>query len=189
MRAATPRTRGFTLTELLVMLAIIAVLATLAAPGFGTLIGRSQVRAARDVLTTSLNQARIAAVNRGGHVVACPSPGGGRCGHTTDWHPGWILFDDLDHDRSRSADEPLLAVAQVRTAGLAIVASSGRLAIDYRPDGSASGTNVTLTICDRHSGANGASTVVVSPSGRIRHGVATPAATSACLAAAATAEA
>ena len=189
MHAATPGVRGFTLIELLMVLAIVAVLTTIAAPAFGIIIGRSQARSARNVLETSLNQARITAVNRGGHVVICPSLNGERCARATAWHPGWILFADLDRDRSRSADEPLLAVAQVRAAGVAIIASSGRLAIDYRPDGSASGTNATLTVCDRHSGPNGASTLVVSPSGRVRHGVATPAAASACLAAAATAEA
>ena len=185
----THEARGFTLIELLMVLAIVAVLSTLAAPALGAFIGRTHARTARNVLETSLNQARIAAVNRGGHVVVCPSLNGERCARATAWHPGWILFDDLDRDRTRSADEPLLAVGQVRAAGVAIVASSGRLAIDYRPDGSASGTNLTLTVCDRHSGANGASTVVVSPSGRVRRGVATPAAAAACLAAAAATEA
>jgi type IV fimbrial biogenesis protein FimT len=186
---ATHEARGFTLIELLMVLAIVAVLSTLAAPALGAFIGRTHARAARNVLETSLNQARIAAVNRGGHVVVCPSLDGERCVRSTVWHPGWLLFSDLDHDRTRSADEPLLAVGQVRSAGVAIVASSGRLAIDYRPDGSASGTNLTLTVCDRHSGATGASTIVVGPSGRVRHGVATPAAAAACLTAAATAEA
>lgn len=186
MRSAA---KGFTLVELLMVLAIVAVLTTLAAPALGSLIGRSQARAARNVLVTSLNQARITAVNRGGHVVVCPSFDGERCARATVWRPGWILFADLDRDRARSADEPLLAVGQVRAAGVAIVATSGRVAIDYRPDGSAGGTNVTLTVCDRQSGANGASTVVVSPSGRVRHGVASAEGAVACLAAAATAEA
>ena len=197
-RASTQRTctmhalrtsRGFTLVELLMVLAIVAVLSTLAVPAFGAFIGRTQARTARNVLETSLNQARIAAVNRGGHVVVCPSLDGERCARSTIWHPGWILFSDLDHDRTRSAAEPLLAVGQVRSVGVAIVASSGRLALDYRPDGSASGTNLTLTVCDRHSGARGASTIVVSPSGRVRHGVATPGAAAACLVAAGASEA
>lgn len=188
MHARSPGS-GFTLIELLMVLAIVAVLVTVAAPAFGLVIGRSQARSARNLLETSLNQARIAAVNRGDHVVVCPSLNGERCTRATAWHAGWILFADADHDRARSVDEPLLAVAQVRAAGVAILASSGRLAIDYRPDGSASGTNATLTVCDRASGVNGASTLVVSPSGRVRHGVATPAAASACLAAAATTEA
>ncbi len=181
--------RGFTLVELLMVLAIVAVLSTLAVPAFGAFIGRTQARTARNVLETSLNQARIAAVNHGGHVVVCPSLDAAHCARATTWHQGWILYVDLDHDRVRADHEPLLAVGQVHARGVAIVSSSGRLVLDYRPDGSASGTNLTLTVCDRQSGAGGASTVVVSPSGRVRRGVATPAAASACLAAAATTEA
>ncbi|RYD15040.1 MAG: prepilin-type N-terminal cleavage/methylation domain-containing protein [Lysobacteraceae bacterium] len=181
--------RGFTLVELLMVLAIVAVLSTLAAPAFGSFIGRTQARTARNVLETSLNQARIAAVNHGGHVVVCPSLDAEHCARTTTWHQGWILYVDLDHDRVRADHEPLLAVGQVHASGVAIVSSSGRVVLDYRPDGSAAGTNLTLTICDRRSGASGASTVVVSPSGRVRRGVATPAAARACLDAAATTEA
>lgn len=186
---ASRDSRGFTLVELLMVLAIVAVLSTLAVPAFGALIGRTQARVARNVLETSLNQARIAAVNHGGHVVVCPSLDAERCARATTWHQGWILYVDLDHDRVRADREPLLAVGQVHSRGVAIVSSSGRLVLDYAPDGSAAGTNLTLTVCDRRSGAGGASTVVVSASGRVRRGVATPAAASACLAAAATTEA
>lgn len=181
--------KGFTLVELLIALAILAVLTTLAAPALGSLIGRSQARAARNALETSFNQARIAAVNRGGHVVVCPSPDGEQCTRSTHWHTGWILFPDLDHDRVRSHEEPLITVGQAQARGVAIVATGGRYAIDYQPDGSASGTNATLTVCDRQSGAAGASTIVISLSGRVRHGVAGPEAAQACLAAAAAGEA
>lgn len=184
MQDAHRRRRGFTLVELVVTLAIVAVLATIALPAFGKLIGRTRAQVARSDLEYSLNHARLAAVSRGLHVVACPSSDFDDCAATTHWHSGWLLFADVDHDGHRGADEPVIATNQARDAGVGILATVGRLRVDYRPDGSASGTNVTLTVCDRAAGTQDASTIVISPSGRVRHGQATPEAATACIAAA-----
>lgn len=184
MHDACCRPRGYTLVELLVALAIVAVLATIALPAFGKLIGRTRAQVARSDLEFSLNQARLAAVSRGLHVVACPSSDFVDCASTTRWHAGWLTFADLDHDGHHGADEPVIATNQSRDAGVGILATVGRLRIDYRPDGSAAGTNVTLTVCDRAAGTQDASTIVVGPSGRVRHGQATPAAAASCIAAA-----
>ncbi|MEO5558428.1 MAG: hypothetical protein ABIO49_01785, partial [Dokdonella sp.] len=66
--------------------------------------------------------------------------------------------------------------------GVGILSTTGRLHVDYQPDGSAGGTNLTLTVCDRAAGAANASTLVVNQSGRIRRGAATADAAAACLA-------
>lgn len=177
------RSTGFTLVEMLMAVAIVAVLGAIALPGFGNTLGRLRQQSALGDLQTALNQARIAAVSRGRHVVACPTLDGTDCAHTTEWHHGWLLFADLDHDRQRSDDEPVIVAGQAQSAGIGILASTGRLRVDYQPDGSAAGTNVTLTVCSRTLGAGGARTLVVSQSGRIRHGAATATAAAACVAA------
>ncbi|HEU4663491.1 MAG TPA: GspH/FimT family pseudopilin [Dokdonella sp.] len=184
MHDSPGRTRGHTLVELVITLAIVATLVTIALPAFGRLIGRTRSQVARSDLEFSLNQARLAAASRNLHVVACPSRDFDDCEPTTRWHPGWLVFADSDHDGHRGPDEPVIATNQAREEGVGILATLGRLRIDYRPDGSAAGTNVTLTVCDRAAQAADASTIVVGPSGRVRHGRATPAAAAACLAAA-----
>jgi type IV fimbrial biogenesis protein FimT len=173
--------RGFTLIELMISLLLVAILAMLALPAFGKLIGRTQGQAARSELEFSLNQARMTAVSRNGHIVACPSLDLRSCLHTTQWHNGWLLFADLDHDGQHSADEPVIAENQAQPEGVGILGTAGRPRIDYQPDGSASGTNITLTVCDRHAGPGDAATLVINQSGRVRHGAATPAAASACI--------
>ena len=184
MHDAHARRRGYTLVELVITLAIIATLVTIALPAFGRLIGRTHGQVARSDLEFSLNQARFAAVSRNQHVVACPSSDFVDCEPTTHWHPGWLVFADLDHDGHRGADEPVIATNQARDAGVGILGTIGRLRVDYRPDGSAMGSNVTLTVCDRGAGSGDASTIVVSATGRVRHGRATAVAAAACLAAA-----
>jgi type IV fimbrial biogenesis protein FimT len=184
MRHEASRTRGFTLTELLMSIAILAVLVPMAMPSYAKLIGRTRSQSARSELDTALNLARISAVSHGKHVVACPSEDQQRCLPGIEWHHGWLIFIDLDHDGVRSASEPLIEAAQAQPAGVAILSTSGRLRVDYQPDGSASGTNVTLTVCDHAGGAAGATTLVVNQIGRIRRGVASPDAAAACLAAA-----
>lgn len=176
--------RGFTLVELLIGVAILAILAGIAAPAFGKLIGKTHAQTARSALAVALNEARVAAVSRGRHVVACPSTDLRSCSDSTQWQRGWIVFVDANHNRQLDDGETTVSVGQALAQGTAIVGSSGRLRIDYQPDGSARGTNATLTVCDRASGAAEARTLVISQGGRVRYGSATAENAATCMAAA-----
>lgn len=184
MQPKALRALGFTLIELLICIAILTTLLAVAAPSYAKLIGRTQGQVARTELDTALNFARMSAVNHNAHVVVCPSVDQQQCSRSTEWQHGWIVFADVDHNGSHSADEPVLATAQAQAAGVAILSTVGRLHVDYQADGSASGTNLTLTICDRTAGAADAATLTVNQAGRVRRGPATPTSAAACILAA-----
>ena len=181
MQHTSIRVHGFTLIELLMGIAVLAVMLTLAAPSYGKLIGRTHGRTAHNEIDTALNLARLTAVSQVKHVVMCPSSDGQQCAATTQWQNGWLVFADLDHDGAHSADEPVIRVAQAQPAGVAILSTTGRRRVTYQPDGSASGSNVTLTICDRVAGAENATSLVINQAGRVRSARATTAAAAACL--------
>ena len=62
------RRRGFTTTELMVTLGVVAVLSTIAAPAFRQMIATQRVRTAASALTESLWLARSEAVKRNANV-------------------------------------------------------------------------------------------------------------------------
>ncbi|MEW9573047.1 GspH/FimT family pseudopilin [Rhodanobacter sp. Si-c] len=86
-------TRGFTLVELVVTLAVLAILIMVAVPGFRDTIRRSRVSSASNALLADLRYARAEAINRGQLVSLCPSSDGGNC--TADgsaWDAGWLVY-------------------------------------------------------------------------------------------------
>lgn len=172
--------RGFTLTELLIALAIAGILAMIGAPAMSHLLARTQTSTAEALVANGLRHARTAAVMGNTRVLMCPSDDGRHCRPDDDWQHGWILARDADHDRQPDADAPLIAAQTAVHAGTRIVTSIGREWIAFLPNGSAAGSNARFTICRarQHTGRS----VVVSNTGRVRLEDADAAHLQACLA-------
>jgi type IV fimbrial biogenesis protein FimT len=79
------RSRGFTVVEVLVAMAIFAVVLGLAGPAMSQMAAGQQVRAAAYDLHAALNSARSEALTRNAAVTVAPVGG--------DWAQGWSLTE------------------------------------------------------------------------------------------------
>ncbi len=157
---------GFTLTELMIALAIAGILAMIGAPAMGHLLARTQSAAAEALIANNLRHARTAAIMSNSRVLMCPSTDGHHCRPDDDWQHGWVLARDADHDGQPDADAPIITSQAAMHAGTRIVTSVGRERVVFHPNGSAAGSNARFTIC--HARERDGKSVVVSNSGRVR---------------------
>ncbi|HJR13552.1 MAG TPA: GspH/FimT family pseudopilin [Rhodanobacteraceae bacterium] len=171
---------GFTLTELLITLAIAGILAMIGAPAMGSLLARTRDASIESSIAGGLRNARNAAVMQNARVLVCPSLDGRRCHAGADWQHGWIIAQDTDHDDQPDAGKPVMDVQAAMPAGTRVITSAGRTRIDFQPSGSAGGSNVTFTIC--HAREHDGKSVIVANSGRVRVASADAAHLRACLA-------
>lgn len=109
---APRRARGFTAIELMVTVAIMAVLMALAAPSFTPLIEGWRVRQAAEQLQSTLYYARSEAIKRGGQVVVEKLPDGTNgcttASTTASWGCGWFVCHDLNDNGSCNSTETVL---------------------------------------------------------------------------------
>lgn len=105
---------GFSLIELMVVVAIVAVLAVIAGPNFVDSIKRYRVNATRDELIASIQWARSEAIRRGFPVLLVRTVG---CGvvlaNTDDWSCGWQAVVDTNQNAIADAAEPVVQVTSV----------------------------------------------------------------------------
>ncbi|MCG8414292.1 MAG: GspH/FimT family pseudopilin [Pseudomonadales bacterium] len=97
MRKNTSKIKGFSLIELLFVVAILGILIGLALPGFTDTVEAANTNSQIKVMLTTLNLARSEAIKRGQDVSICASSDGADC-DAANWTEGWIVFVDNNGD-------------------------------------------------------------------------------------------
>ena len=92
--AARRRRHGFTLIELMVTIAIAAILVGLSASPISQMMASNRVQTEASSLVADLMYARSEAVRRGRGVTVCASSNGSTCTGLNNWAGGWIVFSD-----------------------------------------------------------------------------------------------
>jgi type IV fimbrial biogenesis protein FimT len=152
-----PAYLGVTLIELLFSVALLAVLAGLAAPGFRSSLRASAVRSASFELLAGLQQARAHSILQSRPGLLCPADASGNCLPTGATATGWRSFLEAGPGREILAGRELPR---------GVVLRATRSPIRFWPASFAASTG-TLTICDLQRLAP-ARAIVISQGGRAR---------------------
>ena len=79
--------KGFSLIELMVTVAVLAIVIGVATPSFRAIIENNRLTAQSNEMLTAFALARTEAVRRRVPVVVCPGP----CDGSNDWQAGWSV--------------------------------------------------------------------------------------------------
>jgi type IV fimbrial biogenesis protein FimT len=110
--------RGVTLAELIVVVAISAVMMGVALPSLRELIRAYQLKAAVNDLFGAIDLARTQAIARGQRVQLVPAGAA-----ASDWSDGWVVFVDGDGNRRPDAGEEVIMRHGPPAGGIAIDAA------------------------------------------------------------------
>ena len=147
---------GFTLIELMVTVAVAAILLTVAVPSFRDFIMNNRLVSAANEFTSAINLARSTAISQQRNTFITSGAG-------TDWGTsGWTVWVDLNNDGARQPAEDI-RVSQGFNANTTLT-SAAKTQFRYSPDGLVDGPG-TLTICDSRTAETGR-TIDISPAGR-----------------------
>ena len=157
---------GFTLMEVLVVVAIVGIAAAVGIPSFRTTIQNNRIAAQANDFAFQLAVARSEAVKRGVNTAVCSSADGATCSTSTDWATGSIVFvNAVGAANTVDAGDLVLQVFPALQGGSVFTGLAGVDSIQYLPTGFVTaGVQFTLSIPD--CAGNQVRTITVSPTGR-----------------------
>lgn len=127
---------GFTLVELMVTVAVLAILTAAAVPSFATIFNRNRLSALSNDVVSSLQTARMESLRRGQRVVLCRSADGATCSTGNPW-TGWIVFTDANGNNAPDSSADILRVDTLRGPSqiwVSPVVSTGGDRVVFSPD-------------------------------------------------------
>jgi len=162
---------GATLIELVVTIAIAAILTTQAIPGFSRLVQSTHLTTETNRMISALALARSEAIKRGVRVTLCGSKDGTGCDAQGSYERGWTVFEDRDNNAQIGEDETIIATFSGNEDDALTIRGNGPVAdyVSYISTGLSRRVTGgfqagTLTLCSQETGRS----IVISATGRAR---------------------
>jgi type IV fimbrial biogenesis protein FimT len=166
------RQLGFTLTEMLVVSAIVAILLSIGVPSYRYITNSYRLSSEVNGLLGDLMYARSEAIKEGQYVTTCASVDGLTCSGATAWNTGWIVFSNPLNGAQPTVG--ILRVQQKFTGPIApdtFNADNGVSAVSYNREGFATTAagfpNTTVTLHDPTSNPVWTRCLWINPQGTL----------------------
>ena len=124
--------KGFSLIELIITLAVIAIVSSIAMTFSGAFLQDNRISTANNDLVSSIHYARSTAVTRGTSTSICASSDGMTC-TSTAWELGWIVFTDEGSAGVVDGTDRILKVSNQASIDISITSPSAYL--QFKPQG------------------------------------------------------
>src|SRR5258705_394879 len=149
--AAMNKLSGFTLVEMIISVAVAAILLTIGIPSFRYVTNSNRIAAEINGLLGDMQFARSEAVKEGIPVSVCVSSNSLVCDGLTanNWQNGWIVFSDANANATKDGNDVILRVQKPFSSTDTFVATdsvgAGVGAVTFNREGYANGiANGTL---------------------------------------------
>ncbi len=145
------RNSGFTLVELMVTLAVAAIVVAIVVPNFENAVNNNRLYTNSNDFLAVLALARSEAVKQRAAVTLCVSSNGSSCNvSTNNWEQGWLVFTDANANGSLDAGtDTILRIGNGLGSTVTMtVVGSATTWVQFRSRGEIN-TGVTFVLCDQ----------------------------------------
>jgi len=164
------RVTGFTLMELIITIAVLTFLVTVAAPSLQATLRDNRLMTQTNLFIGALNLARSEAIKRGRRVTLCKTSDQWRCTAAGGYQQGWLVFVDTHNFAAVDADETIIQVFAPVTGGMTITGNSSvQDYVSYAANGASrlitGGFQAgAITLCQDSAARH----IIINPTGRVR---------------------
>lgn len=150
---------GFTAIEMLVVIAIAGILATVAVPSMLSTFNMIKQRAAYSLVLDDLNRTKAEAIKRNARVLMCARDTAGTdCAPNNSWQSGWLICVEdsaaVNHCLAGTGTDPNpLLVRPALDTVLTLVKTSATATDPVRFSANSTGSMATLTVGGTWTGA------------------------------------
>ncbi|GLQ33673.1 GspH/FimT family pseudopilin [Litoribrevibacter albus] len=159
---------GFSLVELTVVIAIVAITAYLAMPSFYQWKNKHNVEAAVSTLMDAINFTRYTAIETDSTITLCPTSDHQHC--SKDWQGALMIFKDSNKDRTLNTDEELIRIENLNLEGYIKSESwfGSHRYLQMTPGGLTNNQNGRYTICPSNGDSQLARQIIINRRGKAR---------------------
>lgn len=155
--------QGVTLLEILIALAVIAIVLTVISPNVQTIVTKSKTSSTINELSSVIQHARFIAVDQNITTRVCPTNNFSSC--TTNWNHAKMVFIDANGNGSRDTSEPLITTAQKVSTSATMTGPNSALSFQ---DSGAVSMSTSIKICPNNNDVNMARSININAQGRVR---------------------